>query len=83
MDYESLTQKHLEILTETMDELMKILKDGSLTVDERLKTAKQIDSISMTVIGANLADKHGDKDDKTKNKLINQLDRLHRDHQED
>lgn len=76
MDLESLTQRHLEILINTMDVLTAMLNDNKLTVDEKLKTAKQIDSMSTTIIAANFADKHIDKNDKTQNRLIKQLENL-------
>jgi hypothetical protein len=62
----------------TLESLTKIVKDETAPVAERLKAAKVIDGISDSIMHIELVNKSLDSNDRSKRKMIDQLDKLHK-----
>lgn len=77
---EGLETVRAQAITKTFDALVKILEDEKVDIDARLKAAKQIDGISDTMVHAFLIRNATQEDSSTKHKLLNSIDKLHRDH---
>lgn len=76
MNMEGLEQMRYEFLQTIVASMTVILNDPKTSVDDKIKAGKLLDAISDTIVKAHLMTEVTGVEEKTRNKMINQLDKL-------
>lgn len=76
MNLEGLEQMRYEFLQTIIASMSKILNDEATTPEQKIEAGKLLDAMSDTIVKAHLMTQVTSAEEKTHNKMINQLDKL-------
>lgn len=78
MDFENLAQQRTAFMQTVTDELCKVLQAEATTPEQKIEIGKLLKEYSDSCFKAYLTSELTGMEDKTRNKMINQLDKLDR-----